>query len=311
MPYGIWTGGDVQGVEISNLTVRDIYNHAIMFAAGTQRPHVYNVHLIDAGAAFIESRADQGPGVDNGIVEYSTIEYSSTGRVQSTGGVDVHCGSAWIIRHNVLCNIVGPSWQMAGPAIAAWDGAHDTIAEGNSIVNCSTGIAFGLLDRGGSDHRGGIVRNNMIFRSSTATGGPGIVVADSASTQVLNNTVFLSNTYGSPIEYRYAGAHDVIVVNNLLDGAVWARDGASGTEDHNLAGASADLFTGAQAGDLHLAPTAASAIDRGLTVPNVLNDWDGQPRPNGGAFDIGADEYVPVSRTKAAPVRRCRSADES
>jgi hypothetical protein len=330
VPYGIWTGGGVQGVEISNLTVRDIYNHAIMFASGTQRPHVYNVHLIDAGAAFIESRADQGPAVDNGIVEYSTIEYTDTGRVSSTGGVDVHRGASWIIRHNVLRNIVGPSWQLAGPAIAAWDGAHDTIAEGNSIVNCSTGIAFGLLDRGGtdhrdgivrnntagmalgvldrsgSDHRGGIVRNNMIFRSGAASGGPGIVVADSANTQVLNNTVFLSHTYGSPIEYRYAGAHNVIVVNNLFDGVVWARDGATGVEDHNLAGATADLFAGALAGDLHLSPTAASAIDRGLTVPNVLEDLDGKPRPNGNAFDIGADEYVPVvpiSRTMAAPVR--------
>ena len=78
VPYGIWTGGGVQGVEISNLTVRDVYNYAIVFASGTQQPHVYNVHLIDAGAPFIEARADEGPAVDNGIVEYSVIEYTST-----------------------------------------------------------------------------------------------------------------------------------------------------------------------------------------------------------------------------------------
>ena len=217
---------------------------------------------------------------------------------------------------------------MTAPAIVAWDGAHDTIAEGNSIANCSTGIAFGLLDRSGtalqagvardnsasrtksgapvtqvntrvasgsgSDHRGGIIRNNMISRTNAQSGGQGIVVADSANTQVLNNTVFLSQTYGTPIEYQFAGAHDVVVVNNLLDGVVWARDGATGVEDHNSSGATADLFTDAANGDLHLSPTASSAIDRGITVPNVLDDWDGQPRPNGSAYDIGADEYTAI-----------------
>ena len=70
VPYGIWTGGAVQGIEISNLTIRDVYNSAIVFATGTQQPHVYNVHLIDAGAPFIEARADASPATDNGIVEY-------------------------------------------------------------------------------------------------------------------------------------------------------------------------------------------------------------------------------------------------
>ncbi|HWF83876.1 MAG TPA: Ig-like domain-containing protein, partial [Vicinamibacterales bacterium] len=329
VPYGIWTGGSVQGIEISNLTIRDIYNSAIVFASGTQQPHVYNVHLVDAGAPFIEARADAGPATDNGIVEYSVMEYTTTGRdASTTGGVDVHGGGSWAIRHNLFRNIVGPSWQMAAPAVAAWDGAHDTIAEGNSIVNCSIGIAFGLQDRSGgaiqagvagdnsashtkwggpvtqvntrvasgsgSDHRGGVIRNNMISRTNAQSGGQGILVADSPYTQVLNNTVFLSQTYGTPIEYQFAGTHDVVVVNNLLDGVVWARDGATGVEDHNSSGATADLFTDAANGDLHLSPTASSAIDRGITVPNVLDDWDGQPRPNGNAYDIGADEYTAI-----------------
>ena len=244
------------------------------------------------------------------------MKYTSTGRdASTTGGIDVHGGGSWAIRHNLFRNIVGPSWQMAAPAIAAWDGAHDTIAEGNTIVNCSIGIAFGLQDRSGtalqagvardnsasrtkagglvtqvntrvaagsgSDHRGGVVRNNMISRTNAQSGGQGILVADSPYTQVLNNTVFLSQTYGTPIEYQFAGSHDVVVVNNLLDGVVWARDGATGVEDHNSSGATASLFTDAANGDLHLSPTATSAIDRGITVPNVLDDWDGQPRPNG------------------------------
>src|SRR5919109_416302 len=70
VPYGIWTGGGVQRITIANLTIRDVYNHPIIFNAGTQSPRVYNVHLINAGQQFIKSNPDSsGGGVNNGIVE--------------------------------------------------------------------------------------------------------------------------------------------------------------------------------------------------------------------------------------------------
>src|SRR6185436_13281460 len=34
VPFGIWVGGDVRGVTIANLTIRDIYYHPIMLNAG-------------------------------------------------------------------------------------------------------------------------------------------------------------------------------------------------------------------------------------------------------------------------------------
>ena len=116
-------------------------------------------------------------------------------------------------------------------------------------------------------------------------------MADSPNTQVLNNTVFVSGTYGTPIEYRFPGASGVQVTNNLTDGIVWARDGATGTEKNNLAGAGSATFINAAAGDLHLAATAGAAIDRGLTLANVTDDWDGELRPQGAGTDIGADEF--------------------
>src|SRR5262249_11825844 len=57
--------------------------------------------------------------------------------------------------------------------------------------------------------------------------------------------------------------------------------------------------------DLHLAASATAAIDRGATVSSVTNDWDGQTRPIGHAYDIGADEYsgdaVPPSVSITTP----------
>src|SRR5438067_2147431 len=185
---------------------------------------------------------------------------------------------------------VAPPGGLAGPALLMWNHSSNTIAERNLFINCSRGISYGL-EVAGFDHSGGIIRNNMIFRGVGQPGDVGIMVADSPNTQVLNNTVFLSGTYGTPIEYRFAGTQNVVIGNNLLDGAIWARDGATGVEAGNLAGAQASMFVNAAAGDLHLVASATSAIDRGLNSPAVTSDFDGQVRPQGSADDIGADEF--------------------
>jgi len=84
------------------------------------------------------------------------------------------------------------------------------------------------------------------------------------------------------------------VADNLLDGIISARNGATGTERNNLAGARTDLLVNAAAGDRHRAATAASAIDRGLTTSAVTDDWDGQLRPQGAGYDIALDAlFIP------------------
>ena len=108
-PFGIWVGGNVRGVTIANLTIRDIYNHPIMLNAGAQSPLIHNVRLVNAGQQFVKANPDgAGGGVDNGIVEYSVIEYETTSRDDYTNGVDVHTGDNWIIRHNLFRNMRAP-----------------------------------------------------------------------------------------------------------------------------------------------------------------------------------------------------------
>jgi len=292
VPFGIWTGGNVQGVTIANLTVRDLYEHPIIFNGGTQSPRVYNVHLIDAGQQFLKSNPDaSGIGASNGDVEYSIFEYTTTAPSGYTNAVDIHGGANWTVRHNLFRNIVGPSGQLAGPTILAWDHSSGTLTEGNTFLNCARGIAYGLQDASGNDHSGGIIRNNFFYRSSTQPGDVAIQVADSPNTQVLNNTVLVSGTYPYPIEYRFAGTTGVVIKNNLLDGAVLARDGATGAVQNNVTSATSAIFVNAPAGDLHLNSTATAAIDRGVALADVTDDWDGQARPIGSAPDIGANEF--------------------
>jgi hypothetical protein len=293
-------GGNVRGVTIASLTIRDVYYHPIMLNAGAQSPLVHNVRLVNAGQQLLKANPDgTGGGVDNGIVEYSVIEYDTVSRDYYTNGVDVHTGDNWIIRHNVFRNLRAPQGQLAGPAILMWNGSTNTLVDGNTFINCQREIALGLIERTPNDHSGGIVRNNFIYRS--LSGDSAIYVADSPGTHVLHNTILISRTYPSPIEYRFPHTTGVVIANNVLDGSIAARDGATGSVAGNYTNATGTLFANPASGDLHLRPTAAVLLNQLAIVPtNAALDWDGQPRAVG-TTDIGADEYVENAMPPSAP----------
>jgi hypothetical protein len=308
VPFGIWTGGNVRNVLIAELTIRDVYSHPIILNAGTQSPRIHNVRLVNAGQQFLKANPDgNGGGVDNGIVEYSQFEYTTTSRDDYTNGVDVHTGDNWIIRHNLFRNVRAPQGQLAGPAILMWNASSGTIVDGNTFVDCQREIAIGLIERTPNDHTGGIVRNNFIYRAPTVQGDAAILVADSPGTQVVHNSVLISGTYPNAIEYRFAHTTATVIANNALDARITARDGAAGSVSGNYTAASAALFVDAVAGNLHLTPGAAALINQVAAPPAAAgSDWDGHVRLPG-VTDIGADEYVnPTPPTVPQNVRIVR-----
>jgi hypothetical protein len=76
----------------------------------------------------------------------------------------------------------------------------------------------------------------------------------------------------------------------------------------NIVNATPALFVSPASGDLHLRATASQAIDRGVVVPNVDTDWDGDKRPAGSASDVGADEVAAPIRSAFSGVS-CRYGD--
>jgi hypothetical protein len=304
VPHGIWIGNARQ-VLVANLTIRDVYFHPIQLdpGAGAQAPRIYNVRLVDAGEQFIKSSANSGagPGVNDGIVEYSVMEYTTTARSDYTNGVDVHQGARWIVRHNLFRNIRAPAGLLAGPAILMWNRSRDTLVEGNLFLNVQYGIALGLDPGRADDHAGGIVRNNVFHRGPAQSGDVGIVINNSAGTRVLHNTVILSGTYPNAIEYRFPPTTGIEIRYNLTDGAVQRRDGASGTVAGNVTNAQPGWFVDAAGGDLHLAASATPAIDGAQPHPLVTHDYDLAPRPTGALPDVGADELDATPGPPAGP----------
>jgi hypothetical protein len=293
VPFGIWTGGNVTNITIANLTIRDIWDHPIILNPGTYAPRIYNVRLINAGQQFIKANPDGlGGGVDNGIVEYSIMEYTSTARSWYTNGVDVHTGHNWIIRHNLFLRIRGPQGELAGPAILIWNGSSGTLVEGNTFIDCQREISLGLEERTPDDHTGGLVRNNFIYRSPGMDRGAGAIgVWDSPGTRVVHNTILMNWQNSGSIEYRWPDTTNVLIENNLADRPDWAREGASAMVSGNVWTADSRFFLNARGGDLHLSPAATRAIDQAALSADAATDWDGQARPLGSGADVGADEY--------------------
>ncbi len=186
-----------------------------------------------------------------------------------------------------------------------WNASTNTTVDGNTFIDCQREIALGLIERTPNDHSGGIVKNNFISRS--IAGDSAIYVADSPNTQVLHNSIFIAGTYANPIEYRFANTTGVVIANNVLDGNIAARDGASGSVSGNYTTATAGLFVNPSAGDLHLKATATVLLNKVTSPPAAAGaDWDGHARP-AGSTDIGADEYSTGASTPPPLRPTCES----
>lgn len=232
--FGFWV--NAKNTTIANLTIAEVYNHPIQINGDAESPRIYNVRMLNAGQQFVKSNPQpSGQGVNFGVVEYSVMAYtdgppktnhegSGTGY---TNGVDVHGGRAWRIRNNRFINFHTPdgSDHLWNAAILMWRGASDTVAEKNLFVNVDRAIAYGLGDRGG-DHRGGVIRNNLIVMTPGLysvtrrwAADAAILVWDSPGTLVLHNTIVTNRNTPFAIESRFNNA-GVVIKNNLTDAPI-------------------------------------------------------------------------------------------
>ena len=287
------------------MTLRDFNQHAIILNSGVNNPVFRNLHIVDIGDQFLKNNptSDKLNGVDNGIVENSLLEYSTTAPDTYTNGVDVHRGKNWIIRNNTFKNF-RTAGGLAGPAVLMWNGSSDTTVIQNTFINNQRDISLGLdptIPAGGAtDHARGLIANNLIYKTSSVSPDVPVAVFDSPQTKMYHNTILVNGAYPNAIEYRFARTTGVDIKNNLTDGGIVARDGASGSVGTNITNATSSLFANAAAGDLHLKQTATSAIDKAVVVALDI-DIDGQARPQGAAADIGADEFSTAAAAPAAP----------
>jgi len=107
---------------------------------------------------------------------------------------------------------------------------------------------------------------------------------------VVHNSVVSTQAPFSSIEWRFATSRSLEIANNVCTHALMERNEASASLAGNLEGGSLDLFADGARGDLHLAATAAAAIDQGVALSEGVcpTDVDGDSRD--ARPDVGADE---------------------
>jgi parallel beta-helix repeat protein len=139
----------------------------------------------------------------------------------------------------------------------------------------------------------GLVAHNTVAFNTGSEGG--IRLAEGYITPTVVNNIVVSNTYGIRAHTDASGTLDYNDVRGNT------------TQDYDLPGAlepgphdiQADpLFTNPAGDDFHL-QASSPCIDAG-TDAGVISDIDGDPRPVGAGYDIGADEcrqwgiYLPL-----------------
>ncbi|MBN1221175.1 MAG: right-handed parallel beta-helix repeat-containing protein [Anaerolineae bacterium] len=189
------------------------------------------------------------------------ISNTAAGDFGNGGGLLFAYGSTGELTNNLIAD----NKSSRGSGLDVWGSQvkllHTTIAH-----NCggdSTGIIV-VPDTDGNSAT--ITVTNTILVSHTV----GISVA-SGCTATLEATLWGTDTWANQVDWGGAG--------NIVTGSVnvWAEPG----------------FTDPGNGDYHLLEMSA-ARDVGIDA-GVRTDIDGQPRPFGSGYDLGADEYVVAS----------------
>jgi len=264
---------NVQAPVIRDCVLRDTYQQILKISQDPNHPNVTS---------------------NDGLIENCVFEYSAgIGPEYYIGGIDAHGAQNWIVRGNTFRNIISPNTAIAEFAVHFWDApSANNLVERNSIINCDRGVGFGLDGRG---NNGGIIRNNMIYHQANdgQFADSAISLTDSPNSQVYNNTILLLDGFPWAIDYRYSDTTGVLIENNATNLPILARDGATGTADHNVTSALASWFVAPASGDLHLASAIPALVGQGVTIAGLTDDFDGNPRPQT-AVTVGAQEWAAV-----------------
>ncbi|HMG36659.1 MAG TPA: right-handed parallel beta-helix repeat-containing protein [Blastocatellia bacterium] len=163
----------------------------------------------------------------------------------------------------------------------------DRLVVRNTIIrNCERGI--GLY--GGSGHR---IYNNVVYNIT----GYAMLMrndqGDLGDVRILNNTFYNSGAelYNFTTNNKLPGSKIINNIAYMVKGGI--LDDTGRAEVHNNM-TDDPLFVDPSKGDFHLQP-GSRAIDAGVTLNEVITDFERQSRTQGRAPDIGAYEAVKTS----------------
>jgi hypothetical protein len=276
----------------------------------------------------IRSMRSQGiqPTPANAVIEYNLFQRIGVNKF--THGIYTSAPGV-IIRHNAF-------EEIAGAAIHVYGGSPLTGNNYQIYANVFRKPRMMTFPTSGDRYYWDVIAwkegshriwNNVFYGEGKRRG----ISLNSPNNQVYNNTFVGSR---SPLQF-YAGKPGNRVFNNILTTTgssqflTWPANAGSQTLDYNVyfnmsgtprwqkSGANFTSFPAYQAavgethslyGDPHLVAAndfhlqaGSSAIDAGISLSEVPQDFECTARPQGSAWDMGADEFGPPGSNCSAP----------
>ncbi|MCB0213632.1 MAG: right-handed parallel beta-helix repeat-containing protein [Anaerolineae bacterium] len=261
---------------------------------------------------LIENIESYGAQDEHGIYisnssDYPTIRNSRLHHNYANGihmNGDISIGGDGIISEALIeGNVIYENGTGGGSGINM-DGVTDSIIRNNLLYNNhASGISIFQID-GGSGSQNNRILNNTIIVPSDARWAINIPDTVDTGNKVFNNILLNNHSWkgsiliAAPNLSGFESDYNIVVNRfntngynadntNGLDLTGWQ---ALGYDTHSIIATANEIFVDAAAGDYRLKETG-SAVDAGITLPDVPTDIDGNSRPAGSAFDIGAYEY--------------------
>jgi hypothetical protein len=223
---------------------------------------------------------------------------------------DISMGGDGIIAYALVeDNIIYENGAGGGSGINM-DGVTDSLVRNNLLYdNHASGISLYQID-GGSGSRDNRVLNNAILVPADGRWALNIPNSNDTGNKLFNNIVFNFHSWrgsiliAEPTLAGFESDYNVVMDRFSVDGgdtrislAQWQ---ALGFDTHSIVATPDQLFVDPAAHDYHL-KAGSPAIDRGTVLSDVTDDLEGNPRPVGSAYDIGAYEFAPTLALHGAP----------
>jgi Right handed beta helix region len=289
------------GIDIrvaDHITVRNCNcHHNRKWGIFTAFADDFTAEYNECNHAFEEHGIYHSNSGDRAVIRYNTCHHNAACGIQinadpSMGGDGI--SSNCMVTHNILYE----NGAMGGAAINLAS-VRDSLIGDNLIFNNSAGGIAAWDDGQGVQwgSKNNRYYNNTVHMPSESRWGVNLKNGSTGS-RVWNNILIHENAARGGLEIdgssltEFSSNHNTLtrvsVDETVLDLSGWQTTYSQDAQSFSQTAIQTFVSSGS---DYHLLETAP-AIDAGATLPEIPDDLDGNIRPQGAAYDMGAYEFV-------------------